>query len=106
MGVSLSVLVVIVCPRRAPDRAVDTAPLQLQRNLRTAAVWSKWIKFVCFAIKILTQRVAAAHYGKLGNQLKHSAANVPGRAQSARHWGRLGHRLRQHEVSILIAAAR
>ena len=106
MGVRLSVLVSLDCQRRAAAQPVDTGAQQLQENLRVAAVWARWIKYVHFAVKILTQRVAAAHYFRLGNQLKATPAATPGRASTAQHWGRLGHRLRQHKVSILIAAAR
>ena len=106
MGVRLSVLVSLDCQRRAAAQPVDTGAQQPQENLRVAAVWARWIKYVHFAVKILTQRIAAAHYGKLGHQLKAIPAANPGRASAPQHWGRLGNRLRQHKVLILIAAAR
>ena len=107
MGIHIS----ITCPRRAQEpvpqipivdaivvQPVDTDPHSLQLGLRTAAVWSRWIKFVHFATKLLTQRVVGRHWWELGRPFRARMEQSP---EAARHYGRVGSSLKKHRKSTI-----
>ena len=96
MGLELSVLVVVVvCPRRA---ATSTRAVSIWRRLLLQVLEQQVIARI--------RRALAAHWGRLGNQLKATPDGTPGRASTAQHWGQLGYRLRANKARIRIASLR
>jgi len=111
MGIQISIT---CCPRRAQElepeipvvdativQPVDSGVRAARQNLRVAAAWAKWIKFVNFATKLLTQRVVGRHWWELGRPFRARLEQSPA---AARHYGRVGNNLKRHKAAIISSA--